>query len=155
MNVLPSLTDDSAISIVGLYSSSWTNSESWSLRTIHHFCHTVSSSFCHWICFAITCSTYQSKCNEPIIVRLKSSAGNTEPTASALSAGKVAYFNLFKFVEDWEVLWWLVQLKPIMKRLGPWDFEWMRCEGSRGNHWWPYKKSLSVKAYFFRKCFSY
>ena len=44
MNVVPSLTEDSVSLITGLYSSSWTNSKSWSLRTLHHFCHTVSSS---------------------------------------------------------------------------------------------------------------
>ena len=29
----------------GLYSSSWTNSKSWSLRPFHHFCDTVSAVY--------------------------------------------------------------------------------------------------------------
>ena len=36
----------------------------------------------------------------------------------------------------------------IMKRLEPWDLEWMHREGSRGNHRWAHKRSLLVGCYF-------
>ena len=103
MNVVPSLTNDSVSLITGLYSSGWTNSKSWSLRTLHYFCHTVSSSSLsrEFVLFIVTRTSKAPVVARPInhlnqskLVKFQARGKN----ANRRQPGKVLYMYLNKIL---------------------------------------------------------